>query len=66
MSKKKNFKNNKNHQQKLQKYSKRIIEVLFQNPNKPLNYKQIASALNLESRIDKEILIKNLYILMKY
>ncbi len=63
MSKKKSFKNNKNHQQKLQKYSKRIIEVLFQNPNKPLNYKQIASALNLESRIDKEILIKNLYIL---
>lgn len=65
MSKNKKYNNNKNHQQKLQKFSKSIIEVLFKNPNKPLNYKQIASALKLESRIDKEILIKNLYLLAK-
>ncbi|WP_068596655.1 ribonuclease R [Vaginella massiliensis] len=65
MSKKKKFKNNSNHQNKLQKFSKQIIEVLFKNPNKPLNYKQIASALKLENRIDREILIKNLYILAK-
>ncbi|OFM82701.1 MULTISPECIES: ribonuclease R [Weeksella] len=61
--KKKKFYTNKKHQQKLQKYSKKIIEVLFKNQNKPLNYKQIAAALHIESRIDKEILIKNLHIL---
>lgn len=46
------------------KFAQKIIDVLFKNPNKPQNYKQIASALNLTNRIDKEILIKDLQSLL--
>ena len=61
----KNFKNTKAKKDKnITKFTKSIIEVLFQNPNKPLNYKQIASALNLTNRIDVELLIKNLNVLL--
>ena len=60
-----NFKNTKAKKDKnITKFTKSIIEVLFQNPNKPLNYKQIASALNLTNRIDVELLIKNLNVLL--
>ncbi|UWX66090.1 ribonuclease R [Empedobacter stercoris] len=61
----KNFKNTKAKKDKnITKFTKSIIEVLFQNPNKPLNYKQIAAALNLTNRIDVELLIKNLNVLL--
>lgn len=61
----KNFKNNRAKKDKnITKFTKSIIEVLFQNPNKPLNYKQIASALKLTNRIDTELLIKNLNVLL--
>ena len=61
----KNFKNTKaKKDQNISKFTKSIIEVLFQNPNKPLNYKQIASALNLTNRIDTELLIKNINVLL--
>lgn len=46
------------------KFTKQIIEILFKNPNKPQNYKQIAASLNLNNRIDKEILIKDLQALL--
>ena len=60
-----NLKNTKAKKDKnITKFTKSIIEVLFQNPNKPLNYKQIASALNLTNRIDVELLIKNLNVLL--
>lgn len=60
-----NFKNTKAKKDKnITKFTKSIIEVLFQNPNKPLNYKQIAAALNLTNRIDTELLIKNLNVLL--
>lgn len=59
---KRNFKSNK--KPISGKYTQKIIEVLFKNPNKPLNYKQIASNLNLTNRIDKEILIKDLQALL--
>lgn len=61
----KNFKNTRAKKDKnITKFTKSIIEVLFQNPNKPLNYKQIASALNLTNRIDTELLIKNINVLL--
>ena len=61
----KNFKNTKAKKDKnITKFTKSIIEVLFQNPNKPLNYKQIASALQLTNRIDVELLVKNLNVLL--
>lgn len=56
--------NSKNKRSTQGKFNQRIIEVLFKNPNKALNYKQIASALNLTNRIDKEILIKDLQALL--
>ena len=60
-----NFKNTKAKKDKnITKFTKSIIEVLFQNPNKPLNYKQIASALQLTNRIDVELLVKNLNVLL--
>src|SRR5690606_2995317 len=46
------------------KFTKQIIEILFKNPNKPQNYKQIAASLDLNNRIDKEILIKDLQALL--
>lgn len=52
--------NSKNKRSTSGKFTKQIIEVLFKNPNKPLNYKQISASLNLTSRIDKEMLIKDL------
>ena len=61
----KKFKNTKAKKDKnITKFTKSIIEVLFQNPNKPLNYKQIASALQLTNRIDVELLVKNLNVLL--
>jgi ribonuclease R len=60
-----NFKNTKAKKDKnITKFTKSIIEVLFKNPNKPLNYKQIASALNLTNRIDVELLVKNINVLL--
>ncbi|WP_334124823.1 ribonuclease R [Empedobacter brevis] len=59
-----NFKNTRAKKDKnITKFTKSIIEILFQNPNKPLNYKQIASALKLTNRIDTELLVKNLNVL---
>src|SRR5690606_21641149 len=43
---------------------KQIIEILFKDPNKPQNYKQIAASLKLTNRIDKEILIKDIQALL--
>lgn len=61
----KNFKNTKAKKDKnITKFTKSIIEVLFQNPNKPLNYKQISAALSLTNRIEIELLIKNLNVLL--
>ncbi|GEM53242.1 ribonuclease R [Empedobacter brevis] len=60
-----NFKNTRAKKDKnITKFTKSIIEILFQNPNKPLNYKQIASALKLTNRIDTELLVKNLNVLL--
>ncbi|QHC83808.1 ribonuclease R [Empedobacter brevis] len=60
-----NFKNTRAKKDKNRtKFTKSIIEILFQNPNKPLNYKQIASALKLTNRIDTELLVKNLNVLL--
>jgi len=56
--------NSKNKRSASGKFTKQIIEILFKNPNKPLNYKQISASLNLTSRIDKEILIKDLQALL--
>lgn len=56
--------NSKNKRATSGKFTQKIIEVLFKNPNKPQNYKQIASSLNLTNRIDKEILIKDLQALL--
>lgn len=46
------------------KYKRQIIELLFKNPNKAKNYKQIASDLNIHNIIDREILIKDLQSLL--
>src|SRR5690606_5725644 len=62
MSKRKN--NIKNKRSTSGKFSKQIIEILFAKQGKALNYKQIASALNLSNRIDREILIKDLQSLL--
>ncbi|MDM1073396.1 ribonuclease R [Empedobacter brevis] len=60
-----NFKNTRAKKDKnITKFTKSIIEILFQNPNKPINYKQIASALKLTNRIDTELLVKNLNVLL--
>lgn len=56
--------NSKNKRSTSGKFTKQIIEVLFKNPEKPQNYKQIAAALNLSNRIDKEILIKDIQALL--
>src|SRR5690606_4044139 len=56
--------NSKNKRTTSGKFTQKIIEVLFKNPNKAQNYKQIASSLNLTNRIDKEILIKDLQALL--
>ncbi|SMC31972.1 ribonuclease R [Moheibacter sediminis] len=56
--------NSKNKRSTSGKFTKQIIEVLFKNPEKPQNYKQIAASLNLTNRIDKEILIKDLQSLL--
>ena len=62
----KNFKNNKasKKEKNITKYTKAIIEVLFQNPKKALNYKQIAAAIGLDNRIEVELLIKNINVLL--
>lgn len=62
----KEFKNNKasKKEKSITKYTKSIIEVLFQNPKKALNHKQIAAALKIDNRIEVELLIKNLNVLL--
>ena len=62
----KNFKNNKasKKEKNITKYTKAIIEVLFKNPKKALNYKQIAAALQLDNRIEVELLVKNISVLL--
>ena len=62
MSKRKNTIKNK--RPNSGKFTKQIIEILFAKQGKAMNYKQIASALNLSNRIDREILIKDLQSLL--
>lgn len=61
---KKNKSNKINKRSTSSKFNKQIIEILLQNPNKSLNYKQIASALKINNIIDREILIKDLHSLL--
>ena len=42
------------------KYSKKVIEVLFKDPDKSFTYKQLGSILKLKTSIDRELLIKDL------
>lgn len=42
------------------KYTKRILEILLQDPSQPLNYKQISSRLKLSSSDERENLVKDL------
>ena len=46
------------------KFNQKILEILLKNPNKPLNYKQIASALKITNIIGREMLIKDLQALL--
>lgn len=59
---KKHYNNNKRTKQEkaISKYTKAIIEVLFKNPKKAMNNKQIASAIGITNRIEVELLIKNI------
>lgn len=52
--------NSKNKRSTSGKYSQKILEVLFKEPNRAQNYKQIASSLKITNIIDREILIKDL------
>lgn len=56
--------NSKNKRSTSGKFTIKIIEVLFKNPNKQLNYKQIASELKVNNIIDREILIKDIQALL--
>src|SRR5690606_20003 len=56
--------NSKNKRSTSGKFNQKILEVLLKNPNKLLNYKQIASALQITNIIDREILIKDLQALL--
>ncbi|MFV0305162.1 MAG: ribonuclease R [Moheibacter sp.] len=56
--------NSKNKRSTSGKFTRKIIEVLFKNPNKQLNYKQIASELKVNNIIDREILIKDIQALL--
>ncbi|MBA5629020.1 ribonuclease R [Moheibacter lacus] len=56
--------NSKNKRNTSGKFNQKILEILLKNPNKPQNYKQIASALQITSIIDREILIKDLQALL--
>lgn len=42
------------------KFIQQILDVLLKNPKKSQNYKQLAAAMHLVNRIDKEILIKDI------
>lgn len=61
MAKKKKQRNNKpkhaNHQED---YSKKILSLLRKNPDKPLNYKQIASQLGVDNPDARNQIVKNL------
>lgn len=46
------------------KFTNKIIDVLFKNPNRAMNHKQIAASLSIHNIIDREILIKDLQALL--
>lgn len=46
------------------KFTKKIIKTLYDNPNRSMNYKQLAAILNIHNIIDREILIKDLQSLL--
>ena len=46
------------------KFTKKIIKTLYDNPNRSMNYKQLAAVLNIHNIIDREILIKDLQSLL--
>ena len=56
--------NSKNKRTTSGKFNQKIMEILLKNPNKSLNYKQIASSLKINNIIDREILIKDLQALL--
>lgn len=56
--------NSKNKRNTTGKFSQRILEVLFKNPTKPMNYKQIAAALHISNTVDRELLVKDLQSLL--
>src|SRR5690606_24544398 len=56
--------NSKNKRTTSGKFNQKILELLLKSPNKPLNYKQIASVLKITNIIDREILIKDLQALL--
>ncbi len=63
MAKKKNkrYKGKGNKQgKKGENYSKRILSLLRKNPDKPLNYKQIAARLGVEDPSGRNQIVKNL------
>lgn len=46
------------------KFTKQIIKTLYDQPNRAMNYKQLAAILNIHNIIDREILIKDLQSLL--
>lgn len=54
----------KNKRKSSGRFTKEIIKILFENPDKSMNYKQLASVLNIHNIIDREILVKDLQSLL--